>query len=95
VIRLQIQKFYSQAQSEQPPSPHPLLCQKMKKHQSKNYSVIVASIHMIGLLFANFQCILRSASWSTSQPIFFLSNSSGLWGLIGGARPEIDSNNPD
>ena len=42
--------------------------------------------HDTGLLFANFQGILRSASWSTSQPIFFLSNSSGLWGLIGGAR---------
>ena len=42
--------------------------------------------HDTGLLFANFQGVLRSASWSTSQPIFFLSNSSGLWGLIGGAR---------
>ena len=28
--------------------------------------------HDTGLLFANFQGILRSASWSTSQPIFFL-----------------------
>ena len=42
--------------------------------------------HDTGLLFANFQGILRSESWSTSQPIFFLSNSSGLWGPIGGAR---------
>jgi hypothetical protein len=34
--------------------------------------------HDTGLLFTKFQGVLSSASWSTSQPIFFLSNSSGL-----------------
>jgi hypothetical protein len=34
--------------------------------------------HDSGLLFTNFQGGLRYASWSTFQPIFFLSNSSGF-----------------
>jgi hypothetical protein len=50
------------------------LSENEKPRKQKIFCERGQQLHDTGSLFTNFQGVLRSASWSTSPPIFFLSN---------------------